>query len=216
MTPRPGSRRLRSLSVLAILGGGALALIASTQTWLDVTLLGATTPPIAVPGASALALLAPLSLAALALGLALSIIGRVLRYVFGVLAVAIGGVLGVGAVRIAVDRPVDAVAASVTEVTGLAGESTVRALVDDIATTPWPLLTIVASLAIAAGGAATVLTAHRWPGAGRRYRTGAADVPAGAASRDAGPGASSRAAASRPHDAIDSWDDLSRGDDPTA
>jgi hypothetical protein len=210
------TRRLRSLSVLAVLGGGALALIASTQTWLDVTLLGSTTGPIPVPGASALALLAPLSLAALALGLALSIIGTVLRYVFGVLAVAIGGALGVGALRIAVERPVDAVAASVTEATGLAGESTVRALIADIATTPWPIITVVASLAVAAGGVATVLTAHRWPGAGRRYRTDGADVAAGAASRGASPSATAGGAASRPHDAIDSWDDLSRGDDPTA
>jgi len=210
------TRRLRSLSVLTILGGGALALIASTQTWLDVTLLGSTTGPIPVPGASALALLAPLSLAALALGLALSIIGTVLRYVFGVLAVAIGGALGIGALRIAMERPVDAVAAAVTEATGLAGESTIRALIDHIATTPWPAITVVASLAIAAGGVATVLTAHRWPGAGRRYRTDGADAAAGAASRGASPSVTVGGAASRPHDAIDSWDDLSRGDDPTA
>ena len=210
------TRRLRSLSVLTVLAGGALALIASTQTWLDVTLLGSTTPPIAVPGASALALLAPLSLAALALGLALSIIGAVLRYAFGVLAVAIGVALGVGALRIAVERPVDAVAAAVTEATGLAGESTVRALIDHVAVTPWPAITVVASLAIATGGVVTVLTAHRWPGAGRRYRTDSADMPAGGASRRVSADASGGDAGSRPHDAIDSWDDLSRGDDPTA
>ncbi|WP_425841803.1 Trp biosynthesis-associated membrane protein [Microbacterium sp. PA5] len=210
------TRRLRSLSVLTVLGGGALALIASTQTWLDVSLRGATTAPLPVPGASALALLAPLSLAALALGLALSIIGPVLRHVFGVLAVAIGGVLGFGALRVALERPVDAVAASVTEATGLAGESTVRALIDHIAITPWPVVTVVASLAIAAGGATTVLTAHRWPGAGRRYRTDGAEAPARAGARAGRAGSSDRPAASRPHDAIDSWDDLSRGDDPTA
>ncbi|WEK14303.1 MAG: Trp biosynthesis-associated membrane protein [Candidatus Microbacterium phytovorans] len=194
------TRRLRSLSVLTILVAAAVALIASTQTWLDVTLRGATNAPLAVAGAAAVPLLAPLSLAALALALALSIVGRVLRYVFGALAIAIGASLAVAAARILVEHPVDAVAGAVTEATGLAGAETVRALVAEIISTPWPLITVVASIALAAGGVATVVTAHRWPGAGRRYRTETADVGAG----------------SRPHDAIDSWDDLSRGDDPTA
>ncbi|CAN7277323.1 Trp biosynthesis-associated membrane protein [Microbacterium sp. LjRoot45] len=194
------TRRLRSLSVLTILVAGAVALIASTQTWLDVTLRGTTNAPLAVAGAAAVPLLAPLSLAALALALALSIVGRILRYVFGGLAIAIGASLAVAAVRILVEQPVDAVAGAVTEATGLAGAETVRALVAEITSTPWPLITVVAAIALAAGGVATVVTAHRWPGAGRRYRTETSDVAAG----------------SRPHDAIDSWDDLSRGDDPTA
>lgn len=194
------TRQLRSLSVLTILVAGALALIASTQTWLDVTLRGTTNAPLAVAGADAVPLLAPLSLAALALALALSIVGRILRYVFGGIAIAIGASLAVAAVRILVEQPVDAVAGAVTEATGLAGAETVRALVAEIASTPWPLVTVVAAIALAAGGVATVATAHRWPGAGRRYRTETSDVAAG----------------SRPHDAIDSWDDLSRGDDPTA
>ena len=54
-----------------------------------------------------------------------------------------------------------------------------------------------------AAGAFTLATAHRWRGAGRRYRTDAPSaVPAAQAT-------------SRPHDAIDDWDDLSRGEDPT-
>jgi hypothetical protein len=197
------SRRLRTTSVLAILTGGALALIASTQTWLDVVLRDAGVPPLPVPGASAVPLLARLSLAALALGLALSIVGLALRYVFGVLGVAIGGVLLVAAWRIGVDRPIDAVASTVTEATGLAGATTIEALVAEVTATPWPLVTVAASLLVIAGGALTLATAHRWGGAGRRYRTDAAGVAA-------------TAAGSRPHDAIDSWDDLSRGDDPTA
>lgn len=200
------TRRLRSLSVLAILLGGAVALIASTQTWLEVTLVDTAVDPIVVAGADAVPLLAPLSLAALALALALAIVGPVLRYVFGVLAVAIGVASAASSWRIAVDHPVDAVAAAVTETTGLSGIETVRALVAEIAVTPWPAVTIAASVAVLAGGAFTLATAHRWPGSGRRYRTDAAPVAASGA---------------RPHDAsrdraIDSWDDLSRGDDPTA
>jgi len=195
------TRRLRSLSVLAILAGGAVSLIGSTQTWLDVTLVDVAAEPLHVAGADALALLAPLSLAALALALALTIVGRPLRYLFSVLALGIGAALGTGAWRIASDRPVDAVAAAVTEKTGLSGADTVASLVSHIASTPWPVLTVAASALVVLGGVLTIATAHRWHGTGRRFRTDAAvDARAG----------------SRPHDAIDSWDDLTRGDDPTA
>lgn len=194
------TKRLRSISVLTILVGGAVALIGSTQTWLDVTLRDAVVEPLHVAGASAVPLLAPLSLAALALGLALTIVGRALRYAFGVVAVAIGVGLGAGAGRVAVGLPEDAVAGAVTERTGLAGLSAVDALVSEIVATPWPVVTIAASALIAVGGLVTLATAHRWPGAGRRFRTDAVTAAQ---------------SGSRPHDAIDSWDDLSRGDDPT-
>ncbi len=196
------TRRWRSLSVVTILLGGAVGLIASTQTWLDVTLRDSTAAALAVPGATAVALLAPLSLAALALALALSIVGVVLRHVFGLLAVVIGVALTYAAWRIAAEQPVDAVAAVVTESTGLAGVGTVSQLVSTISATPWPAVTVVASLVIAAGGVFTLVTARRWQTSGRRYRTDGA--------------VSARTSGSRPHDAIDSWDDLSRGDDPTA
>lgn len=195
------TRRLRSTSVLLILGGGALALIASTQTWLDAALRDTAAEPLAVAGATAVPLLAPLSLAALALSLALTIVGPVLRYAFGAIAVAIGVSLAAAAWRIAVERPVDAVASAVTEATGLTGAETVSTLVSDITATPWPAVTVAAALLILAGGTLTLATAHRWPGAGRRFRTENA--------------ADSRRSGSRPHDAIDSWDDLTRGDDPT-
>ncbi|MCT9820215.1 Trp biosynthesis-associated membrane protein [Microbacterium sp. W1N] len=193
-------RRARTLSVLLILLGGALALISSTQTWLSVTLAQGGDEPLAVPGAEAVAMLAPLSLAALALGLALSIVGTVLRYVFGVLALAIGVTVVVASLRIAVEVPVGAVAAAVTTATGLSGDATIARLVATITETPWPAVTVGAGALVIVGGVFTLATAHRWRGAGRRYRTDAGTT---------GPGA-------RPHDAIDSWDDLSRGDDPTA
>jgi uncharacterized membrane protein (TIGR02234 family) len=196
------TRRWRSLSVVAILVGAAVSLIASTQTWLDVTLQDAGSAPLAVAGASAVALLAPLSLAALALALALSIVGVVLRHVFGALAVVIGVTLAAYSWRIAAEQPVDAVAAIVTESTGLAGLSTVSQLVSTIVATPWPAITVAAALVITAGGVMTLVTARRWQNSGRRYRTDDA-APTGPTG-------------SRPHDAIDSWDDLSRGDDPTA
>ena len=198
------TRRARLIAVLAIVIAGGTAVISSTQTWLDVTLNDGAADTLAVPGTAAVPVLAPLGLAALALGLALTITGRVLRYVFGVLAVAIGASLLALTWPVATELPVTAVASTVTEATGLSGTTAVAALVAEITATPWPWVTLVAAALLVAGGAFTLATAHTWRGSGRRYRT---DTPAAGAPGTAG---------SRPHDAIDSWDDLSRGADPTA
>lgn len=195
-------RRARLSAVLAILAMGAIGVISSTQTWLVVTLAEAE-QTLEVAGAAALPVLAPLSLAALALGGALSIVGRIVRYVFGVLTVAIGGILVLLAARIAVEHPTSAVVATVTEATGIAGEASVAALVATIVATPWPAVTVVAAAILTAAGVFTLATAHRWRSGGRRYETDAS-------TSGPRPGDAERT------DAIDSWDDLSRGEDPTA
>jgi len=194
-------RRARSTAVLGMLAAGALGVIASTQTWIDVTLNDGAQQSLAVPGSNALPVLTPLSLAALALGAALSIAGPVLRYVFGVLGVAIAAVIGIATAQVLIARPVSATAATVTEATGISGLDAVADLVAGLSLTPWPAVTLVAQLLLALASVYTLVTARRWKsGAGRKYRT-ADGAPDGT---------------SRPHDAIDSWDDLSRGDDPTA
>ncbi|MCC4248765.1 MULTISPECIES: Trp biosynthesis-associated membrane protein [Microbacterium] len=194
-------RRARSLAVVGMLLAGALGVIASTQTWIDVTLADGAQQTLAVPGSDAIPVLTPLSLAALALGAALSIVGPVLRYVLGVIALTIAATVGVGAAQILLTLPVSATAATVTDATGISGVDAVGDLVASMALTPWPALTLLAQLILAAAAVFTLVTARRWRGsAGRKYRT-AADAPGDS---------------SRPHDAIDSWDDLSRGDDPTA
>jgi uncharacterized membrane protein (TIGR02234 family) len=196
-------RRGRSLAVAVIALCGALGVISSTQTWMHVALVDGASEDLAVPGASAVAVLAPLSLAAIALGLALSIAGTVLRYVFGVLAVVIAVALGAFTAWVLFAQPTSAIAATVTAATGIAGETALSALVESITVTAWPAITLVVCVVLLAAGLFALLTAHTWPRSGRRYRT----------EDDAGPAAAS--AGSRPHDAIDSWDDLSRGEDPT-
>lgn len=194
-------RRARSLAVVGMLLAGALGVIASTQTWIDVTLADGAQQALAVPGSDAIPVLTPLSLAALALGAALSIVGPVLRYVLGALALAIAGALGVTTAQLLLTMPVSATAATVTEATGISGVDAVADLVSSMSLTPWPAVSLLAQILLAAAAVFTLVTARRWQGsAGRKYRT-AADAPADT---------------SRPHDAIDSWDDLSRGDDPTA
>ncbi|SDO74589.1 trp region conserved hypothetical membrane protein [Microbacterium sp. ru370.1] len=194
-------RRARSMAVLAMLAAGAIGVIASTQTWIDVTLDDGAQQTLAVAGADALPVLTPLSLAALALGAALSIVGPVLRYLFGVLGILIAVLVGIATAQLLFATPVSATAAAVTEATGISGTDAVASLVSDLSLTPWPAVTLIAQVVLAAAAVFTLVTARRWAsGASRKYRTA---TEAGA---DTG----------RPHDAIDSWDDLSRGDDPTA
>jgi len=197
--------RARLIAVAATVLAGALGIISSTQTWLTVVLADGAQHALPVPGAAAIPVLAPLSLAVLALGGALSIVGLVLRYIFGALTVVIAVVLGALTAQIVVAPPVTAVAATVTSATGLTGTEAVSGIVAAIGQTPWPAVTLVAWIVLLAAGLFTIATGRRWRGSGRRYAT------------DASPHASATAStvASRPHDAIDSWDDLSRGDDPT-
>lgn len=199
-------RRARLLAVVGALAAGALGIISSTQTWLTVVLADGADEPLAVPGAAAVPVLAPLSLAVLALGAALSIVGPVLRYAFGVLGIAIAVALGVLTWQVAVAPAVWHVAATVTTVTGIAGDAALTDLVAAVSTTAWPAITLAGWAVLLAAGVLTLATAHRWQGSGRRYRPGT----------PASPGESAASPASRPHDAIDSWDDLSRGADPTA
>lgn len=194
-------RRARLLAVVVTVACGAIGVISSTQTWLTAVLDDGAEHALEVPGASAIPVLAPLSLAVLALGAALSIVGLVLRYVFGALSVLIGLVLAWLSAQVAFARPVSAVASVVTESTGIAGESSVSDLVASITATPWPAITLAGWVLLVAAGLYTVATARKWTATGRRYRTEES--------------ARSAAGGSRPHDAIDDWDDLTRGEDPT-
>lgn len=204
-------RRARLLSVLTTLLVGAIGVISSTQTWLVVVLDDGGMHELTVAGAAAVPVLAPLSLAVLALGGALSIAGRVLRYAFGVLTVAIACTLGFLSMQVVFTVPASAVAGAVTAATGITGTDAVAALVASITATPWPALTSLACIVLLAGGVFILVTARTWGTSGRRYEPDAAEH--GAEPQNSG---SAEAAASPPFDAIDSWDNLSRGADPTA
>ncbi|MFK4760746.1 Trp biosynthesis-associated membrane protein [Microbacterium sp. ZW T5_45] len=192
------ARRGRSIGVSGLLLGGAIGIISSTQTWLTVQRADAGAE-ILVPGASALPLLAPLSLAVLALGAALSITGRTLRLVFGVLAAATAVLLGWSTLQLLVGPSVSAVGATVTETTGLAGDEGLADVIAGIVPTPWPWIALVGWVILLAASVVVLITWRGWKTGGRRYQTDAA----------------ARAVATGPVDAIDSWDELSRGTDPT-
>lgn len=191
------AQRGRSLSVSGFLLAGAIGIISSTQTWLTVERADAG-EAILVPGASALVLLAPLSLAVLALGAALSISGKVVRLVFGVLAGATALFLGWSTLQLLLAEPFDAVAATVTEVTGLAGGDAVREVVVSIVPSAWPFIALVGWALLLLASVVVLVTWRGWKVGGRRYRTDHVEV-----------------AHDGPVDAVDSWDELSRGTDPT-
>lgn len=192
------ARRGRMIAVLGFLLSGAIGIIASTQTWLTVERADAG-EAILVPGASALPLLAPLSLAVLALGLALTIAGPIVRLVFGVLGLAAALFLGGTTIALFLSEPLTAAASTVTETTGLAGSTAIADVVAGIELSAWPTLTLVGWAVLLVASLVVVLTWRRWKAGGRRYRTDAEHT----------------ANQTGPVDAIDSWDDLSRGTDPT-
>ena len=189
--------RGRSISVLGFIAAGGIGVLSSTQTWLVAARHDAA-EPILVTGAQALPLLTPLSLAVLALAAVLAIVGPVLRLVLAALGAAIGALLGWTTLDLLLGRPLGAVAATVTEVTGLAGDAAIADLVDAVEPTAWPVIALVGWALLLACAVFVVITARRWKSGGRRFRTEA----------DA-------STASGPVDAIDSWDELSRGTDPT-
>ncbi|MFT4158341.1 MAG: Trp biosynthesis-associated membrane protein [Microbacterium sp.] len=193
------ARRGRSSAVCAFLLGGAIGIISSTQPWFIVQRVDAASD-IPVPGAAVLPLLAPLSLMVLALGAALAITGRVARFVFGVLAAGVAVLLGWSTVSVVLAQGAsDAVAPTVTEITGLAGRGAMDAVIATITPSTWPLIAVAGWVILGIGALIVLVTGGSWTSGGRRYRTDAA----------------ARTASAGPIDAVDSWDDLSRGADPT-
>ena len=191
------AQRGRSLSVAGFLLAGAIGIISSTQTWLTVERADAGAA-ILVPGATALVLLAPLSLAVLALGAALSIAARFLRVVFAILAGAASVLLGWSTIQM-LAAPVRSIGPAVADATGLAGDGALDDVMAGVVPTAWPVIALVGWVILLTVSVFVLFTWRTWKAAGRRYRT---DVVQSAP--DDGP-----------VDAVDSWDELSRGTDPT-
>ncbi|GAA1514234.1 hypothetical protein BJ978_002742 [Agromyces terreus] len=213
-------RRLKSLALVAGLIGSGLALLAWSQTWFDLRLSGqnaqASLDVIEVGGAVASPAMAALGLAGLALVAALAIAGPFLRVVLAILQILLGGSV-VLAGALALGDPVGAVAPAVTDATGVAGSAPTAALVASADPTLWPAAAMLGGVLVVAAGLVALITARRWPGSSRRYSAvGLADAETGAPTsvdEAAIPVADARRQVS--DRAVDAWDELSRGDDPT-
>lgn len=213
---------------LTLLGAGLLAL-AALPVWvrgsIDDPVLGLRAA--SVTGRVAAPLVLALGLLALAAALVAAVTGRVGRALAGLLAVGAG--LGSGWVALGVLR--DGPAALARSAAGAVGRSGVTP-VSGVTVTPWPWLALVGGALAALGGVAVVCGAPRWAGSNARYenpadrtdaqpeKTSSTVAPepqqpgqrAGTTSAAQRAEADARAARSR---AVQDWDALSRGEDPT-
>jgi len=198
-------RRYKPVLILAVIASSGLALLAWTQVWASVRLAadGTTQQVLDVTGTIAAPGLTALALAGLALAGALTIAGVVIRVVLGLLEMLLG-VSVVLSAALAIADPIGASAAAVTTATGIAGSDSTRAAVSSAALTAWPFLALAAGILMLLTGLAVCVTARRWPGPTTRY-----DATRFEPVTDAATGRT------RPRDAVDDWDGLTRGDDPT-
>ena len=203
-------KRLKYGSIVVVLVATAIALVAASQPWFTLRVPSAAggSNDLTVSGAIAAPALSALGFAALALAAALAIAGPLIRIVLGILGVVLGGSI-VLAASVALSDPVAAGASVVTHATGVAGDSSVHDLVASTTATVWPVLAIVAGALLALTCLAVIVTARAWPASSRRYQAVRLEDPDAAAA----PEPAEQPARDR---AVDEWDELSRGDDPTA
>ncbi|MEO6827733.1 MAG: Trp biosynthesis-associated membrane protein [Microbacteriaceae bacterium] len=196
------ARRLKYSVMLVILAGSGLALLAVTQPWYQLRLEASAEHPAAVEitGSAAAPALTALALSGLALVAALAIAGPVIRAILAVLGIIVGASVALAA-AIAMADPVHSGISEITAVTGVAGDGAVARLVAAIESTIWPSVALAAGIILAIGSLAAVVTTRRWPSASRKYQAVRFAPESEADISDT---------------AIDSWDELSRGEDPTA
>ncbi|GGH94752.1 Trp biosynthesis-associated membrane protein [Arthrobacter liuii] len=189
----------KSTLVLLIILLALAAFGTTTQTWISATLdpnqvgqAAATQSAIQVQGSKAATTVTALALVALAGGLAAAIAGRIARWVItAIIVLAAAGVATAAATVLA-----DPLAAAQGTIAGATGVSGSQAHVE---VTLFPVLAVVAGCLLALA-ALLILPASRYWKTRTKY--------------DAA-GAAGTVAAAGPVDEIDSWDRLSRGEDPT-
>jgi uncharacterized membrane protein (TIGR02234 family) len=237
---RAENRRVKYLTLLALVVGSGLGLLAATQTWfvIEVKDVANHAGAVTVAGSAAAPALTALSLAGLALAAALAIAGPAFRVVLSILGILLGVSIVFSAVSVVGD-PLRAAGGAITTATGVAGEASLRKLVESTTTAFWPWLAVVGGALVVLAGILAVVFVRAWPGPSRRYQARFAGEDGRSAEDavaelsdgdDAGDGAADddeearEAAADGTPDtpntldrdtAIDSWDELSRGDDPT-
>ena len=192
----PGARRELTGAVLVSAVAGGLALLASGQSWADVTAQRrAPLPPVSgtLSGGEAAPLVSAAGLVLLAAAVALLAARGAGRAVVGLVAAAAGGALVWSGIRVLAGGVADAA----TELPGLGGSSITSTAVE--VAPAWPVLALGAGLLGVAAGLLVVLRGRHWPAMGRRYERSPAAAPA----------------RSDEERAQDAWRALDRGEDPT-
>lgn len=203
--------------------GGALLGAASLPIWLtgvvDDPVLGHRA--VSATGRTAVPAAAGLGLVALAGAVVAAISGRVVQALAGALVLAAGAGSGALIVRVLTD-PAGALTGAAAETLARAGDSPVS----QVSVAVWPWLALVGATTAAIAGLLVLLLGRSWRRAGARYANPARSGASGAsgtarlAGRRQPPAetgrtrddATSRRARS---EAVDDWDSLTRGEDPT-
>lgn len=187
----------RSMTVLILLLGGVLALIGATQTWVTASgFEAAHIHNVQLSGQEASPVITAMALVTIAAGAALSIARRIGRWIVGIVAI-FGAIMMGWATIVVITNPLGTVAPKIAETTGTTGIEEVVTQID-VSALPW--LTVIGSIIGLAGGLIALIAGRRWPvGKTKKYDI---DVPT---VRDD----------NAPLDEIDTWDELSRGEDPT-
>ena len=192
-------RWARKSTLVLVIAALALAVFGTTtQTWLTVQLdpgqlgQGVSQNGLQVQGSKAATTVTALALVALAGGLAASIAGRIARWVItAIILLAAAGIVA-AAVTVLAD-PLAAAQGSIAAATGISGSNV------QVALTAFPVLAVAAGALLGISALAIVPAGRYWKSRTKydAAATGAVPNPA------------------QPADEIDSWDRLSRGDDPT-
>lgn len=208
----PRAERLAVAAGVAV--GAGLMLLSVSRPWVHATLQDALAGRLTVDadGRQAAPVVAAVALVALAGAIAVLTLRTIGRFVAGLLLVVSGAAAAAAALDV-VRSPSDALRSAVSDVTGRTGEALPAAT-----QTVWPWVAAAGAVLVALGGVLAVLRARRWGGLPGRYDAPAAGKdgrtsPRGDGSAETEAGADVRGEARGPDDP---WDQLSRGEDPTA
>ena len=193
------SRLKLSILLTGIALNGAIFL-GWTQEWIAVVLDDRT--PLSVAGDVAAPAVSTLALSGLVLIGALAIAGPFFRVVLAIIEVLIGVAVVYSAV-LAITGPATASAAAITTATGVGGKESAAELVATINPTIWPWITVIAGVLLMVVALSVLLTSRAWPGSSRKYQAVRLEQPDGGNSPTI------------ERNAVDDWDALSSGDDPT-
>lgn len=216
-------------SVLLLTAVAGAVLLMATQTWVNVSLpdTGVTQKALTVAGTDASRPITALAVVAIAASVASAVAGRIARTVSLVL-VALSLAIASALAFAVIGAPTAAASTKIAERIGLAGETSGATA----QVTAWPALAGAAAALGAVFAVLVLVMSRRWtvtakyqaagtaagdsvepePGAGSRRSPSRRNGGGEAAGEERG----SRAAGSRQAQSIDDWDDLTRGDDPTA
>jgi uncharacterized membrane protein (TIGR02234 family) len=179
----------RTRAIVSIGIALAVVLIAWSQVWFTLT-TGSEAIEIRGPQASG-AILA-LALACLAVTAAIALAGRRLRVVLAIVLVLAGAGIAVVSVWL-ISSPSGIFGAVISQESGLTGVEALDSI-EQAGFTAWPFVAAIGGAAAALFGFVIATRSRDWTATGRRYEQGA---------RRAG------------DTAVDQWDALSEGEDPT-